>query len=206
MPESPSTSHVAGQLLKLLVALALVAYPAGIYWAQRYVSPTQLLAGLLALLGVRALLATWLLPRHARRQLALGVACLIAGALVWWLVPNVRMDWLRWYPALLDAGVAALFLGSLMSGKPLVERIARAMEPHLPPAGVVYTRRVTWAWGVLMLLITLVAAVTAVAGSLRAWSVFNGGIVYAVMIAAFAIEYAVRRRVRRRWSEHALSA
>lgn len=206
MADHTASTHAAGQLLKWLVALALVAYPAAIYVAHRHVSPSQMLAGLLALLGLRALLATWLMPRHVMRQLALGGALLLAGGLVWRLLPDVRMDWLRLYPALLDAGVAVLFLGSLASRRPLVERIARVMEPDLPPAGVAYTRRVTWAWGVLMGLITLVAAYTAVAASLRAWTLFNGLLVYLLMGAAFAVEYGVRRRVRRHWNRHEWSA
>lgn len=185
--------------LKLLVGAVLLLYPVAIYLAHEHLSPSQMLAGLLALLGLRALVSAWVVRRHVRRQVALAGGLFVAAAAVLLALREVRMDWLRFYPMLFDLGIAAVFFGSLFTARPLVERIARLFHPDLPPSGVRYTRQVTRAWGVLMVLVALVSLYTALATSLRAWSLFNGLIVYLVIAAAFGVEYMLRRRLMRRW-------
>lgn len=187
---------------KLLVALVLLGYPILIYLLHGRLNPAQLLAGLLALLGLRSLVAAWMLRRWVARQVVLGVVLLIAAGVVLLAFHGVRMHWLRFYPMLFDLAVAAIFFGSLLGDMPLVERFARAMRHDLPPEGVAYTRQVTWAWGVLMTLIGLISLGTALDGSLRWWSLFNGLIVYALIGLAFALEYALRCHLKRKWSRH----
>ncbi len=189
----------ARHALKLLVGVALLGYPVAIYVAHEHLSPSQMLAGLLWLLGLRAWVAAWVTRRRVTQQRVLGAVLVAAALLVLWRVHDVDMDWLRFYPMLFDLGVAAVFFGSLFTTRPLVERIARVFHPDLPPSGVRYTRRVTRAWGVLMVLVAAVSLYTALAASLRTWSLFNGVIVYLVIGVAFACEYLMRRRVKRHW-------
>lgn len=195
--------HPGRRIVKGLTVLVLLGYPLAIYFAHAYATPSQMLAGLLLLLGLRALASAWVIKRRAGWQVALAVLCWAGAAVVLLAFRGVSMHWLKFYPMLFDLGVAAVFLGSLATGRPLIERIARAIRTEpLPPEGVVYTRRVTWAWGGLMVLIALVSLYTATAGSLRAWSLFNGLLVYVVIALAFALEYAVRCHERRKWRRH----
>lgn len=202
MPESSPHTPPARQLTRLMVGVALLGYPVVIYLLHGYVAPPQLLAGLLMLLGLRALASAWVLKRRVAWQVALAVALFVGAAIVLLALDNVHMRWLRFYPMLLDLAVAAAFLGSLTGRQSLVERFARAMRHDLPPQGVIYTRRVTWAWGLLMLAVALVSLYTALTGSLQQWSLFNGLLVYVVIGVAFAVEYAVRCHLRRRWRRH----
>ncbi len=196
--ESSPSGHV-GRGVKVLVGLLLLAYPVAIYFARDHFTPSQMLAGLLALLAVRALVSARVLGHHVAQQTLLAVVLAVAAVLVWLVFDDVRMHWLRFYPMLFDLGVAAVFFGSLFTARPLVERIARLFHPDLPPSGVIYARRVTRAWGGLMVLIALASLYTAVAASLQCWSLFNGLIVYAVIAVAFACEYALRCHVKRKW-------
>lgn len=202
MPEArvaATGAHPAGRLAKVLVAIVLLGYPVAIYLLRGRFSPSQLLAGLLALLGLRTLVSAWVLRRRVAWQVALALLLWSGAAVVWLAFADVHMRWLRLYPMLLDLGVAAIFLGSLASGRPLVERIARAFRPDLPVEAVAYTRRVTIAWGVLMVLVALVSLYTALGASLRIWSLFNGAGAYVVIGLAFVLEYALRWHLKRKW-------
>lgn len=187
------------QAVKVVMGIILLSYPVAIYFAHDHFTPSQLLAGLLILLSVRALVSAWVLRRRVALQMVLAVVLAIAAIVVLVRFGQVRMHWLRFYPMLFDLGVTAVFFGSLFTARPLVERIARVFQPDLPASGVRYTRHVTQAWGVLMLLIALVSLYTAVAGSLRSWSLFNGLIVYGVIALAFACEYVLRRHMKHKW-------
>lgn len=184
---------------KILVSLFLMGYPFTVYLAHDHLDGRQLLAGLLGLFGLRALITVWLFRRHVAKQLSLAFACMFASAFLLYSDIDIHMTWLRFYPAFLDFLVAAVFFGSLFSSRPLVERFARIIYPDLPASGVAYTRRVTEIWSLSMMLITLVSLGTALWGSLRVWSLFNGLIVYIVMGLIFACEYAVRCRVKSQW-------
>lgn len=187
------------QAIKVAVGIALLGYPVAIYFAHGHLAPGQMLAGLLGLLAMRALVSAWLLRRRVKQQAAVAVMLAVAAVLLLAGFGHVRMGWLRFYPMLFDLGVAAVFFGSLFTARPLVERIARVFHPDLPAAGVRYTRRVTQVWSALMVLIALASLYTALAASLRIWSLFNGLIVYVVIALAFVCEYAVRRHMKRRW-------
>ncbi len=198
-PHTHASPGGVRRAVKVMVGVALLAYPVAIYFAREHATPSQLLAGLLGLLALRALASAWVLRRRVGMQLGLAALLALAALAVLLAFGQVRMHWLRFYPMLFDLGVAAMFFGSLFTVRPLVERIARVFHPDLPPSGVAYTRRVTQAWGVLMVLVALVSLYTALAGSLRFWSLFNGVIVYVVIALAFACEYAVRRHVKHKW-------
>lgn len=202
MPESSARAHPAHHLTRLLVGIVLLGYPVLIYLLHGQADPAQLLAGLLILLGLRALVSAWVLRRRVGWQVTLAAVLFAGAAIVLLAFHDVRMHWLRFYPMLFDLAVAAAFLGSLTGRQSLVERFARAMRHDLPPEGVIYTRRVTWAWGILMIAVAAASLYTAVDATLQQWSLFNGLLVYVVIGAAFAVEYAVRRHMRRRWRRH----
>lgn len=53
---------------------------------------------------------------------------------------------LLFYPVVVNSVMLAVFGGSLWSGMPIIERLARLREPDLPERAVRYTRRVTQIW------------------------------------------------------------
>lgn len=185
---------------KALVAGSLVAYPVAIYLADGYLSPSQLLAGLLWLLAARLLLAVWISPTHLGRDLTTAALLVVAGAVVLRYMPGVELAWLRYYPAFFGLVAFGLFFGSLFTARPLVERIARTMGHALPPEGVAHCRRVTWAWCALLAANVLISLYTAYATSLRVWTLYNGVIVYFLFGAMLLGEYLLRLHLRRHWA------
>ncbi|QNI04857.1 hypothetical protein HXW73_16140 [Halomonas sp. SH5A2] len=104
---------------------------------------------------------------------------------------------MRAYPVAINALMLAVFLTSLWRGMPIVERIARLKEPDLPPAGVAYTRRVTWAWCGFFVINGSIATWTAVYADLATWTLYNGVISYGLIALMFAGEWLLRHRLRR---------
>ncbi|MGN0860818.1 MAG: hypothetical protein ACI4P3_02855 [Candidatus Spyradosoma sp.] len=102
---------------------------------------------------------------------------------------------LRLYPVLMNAAVACAFAASLF-GRPLVEIFAEKMGHELDEAGRAYTRKATLAWAIFMGANTLVSLVT-VFLPLSVWTIYNGGISYALIGLMAAGEFLVRRRARR---------
>ena len=107
-------------------------------------------------------------------------------------------DWLRFYPVIVNGTFLGVFAWSLVSGMPVIERMARVTEPDLPDHAVPYARKVTVMWCLFFLLNGLVALYTALWASFEVWAWYNGAFAYALMAALFAAEWLVRQRVRRR--------
>lgn len=105
---------------------------------------------------------------------------------------------LKLYPVLVNLAFLALFSASLIWPPSAVERLARLREPELPPAAVVYTRRVTLVWCGFFVLNGTIAAATALWASDAVWALYTGGIAYALMGLLFGGEWLVRQRVMRR--------
>jgi uncharacterized membrane protein len=103
---------------------------------------------------------------------------------------------LRWYPVLISGFMLALFGSSLMYGPPMVERLARLREPHLPAKAIRYTRQVTIAWSVFFLCNGLCAAALTLWAPLNWWMLYTGLISYGLIGLMFAIEWLIRQRVR----------
>lgn len=170
------------------VAITLV-YPLAVWLGHGQVEP-RLLAGLLVLAALTRLFtvrvgkAAWWW---------LGGALVLAGATIW---ANAWMP-LKLYPVLVNAVMLGIFGISLVAPPTVIERLARLKEPDLPPAGVVYTRRVTQAWCVFFVFNGAIALATTLWTSEDVWLLYNGMIAYLLMGAMFGGEYVIRLRVRR---------
>lgn len=178
------------KLATFVFVLVGVAYPFIVYFGGERASPLVLglVLGALWLLRAPALLrqpgGRWMLV------LALGY-CAVLG-----LGNNDAL--LRWYPSLICLLLLAIFALSLRYGPPIVERIARVSDPDLPPAAVVYTRKVTWVWIAFFAFNGSCSALLAAWGPLSWWTLYNGVIAYVAMGALIAVEWLCRRRLRRR--------
>jgi len=186
--------------IKMIAVGALIIYPIAIYFADDYLSPSLLIAGLLLLLAARLLVAAWINQTKRLWSIALAVIMLVAALVVPLLMPDIKLMYLRLYPMLLTLLVFAFFFGSLFTRMPLAERFARMQYRDLPAQGVIYTRHLTWVWCGVLLCNALVSLYTAIATSFEVWSVYNGVIVYLLFGSVFACEYVVRLRLRRKWA------
>lgn len=103
--------------------------------------------------------------------------------------------WLRAYPLVISCGVWFLFVRSLFK-IPLVEVFARRMGEKLDVAGVQYCRRVTVAWVIFMTLHVAVTTATLFL-SHHVWALYNGCLAYILIGGMFAVEFLIRKRVKR---------
>lgn len=105
---------------------------------------------------------------------------------------------LLFYPFVVNMVMLTVFGGSLWTAMPLVERLARLRDPHLPPEGVRYTRRVTQIWCLFFVINGGIALFTALYGDMSLWTAWNGMISYLLIGALMGGEWLVRRRLIKR--------
>ena len=153
-----------------LMALVLVLR---LHQARRNAGPMRYVVQCIALAGLALCAASYLLKAH---------------------------QWLLLYPVVVNLVMLAVFGGSLWTTMPLVERLARIREPHLPAAAVRYTRRVTQIWCLFFIVNGSIALLTALYGDMALWTAWNGMIAYLLIGALMAGEWLVRRRVMKRES------
>ena len=177
----------------LLLGAMGIAYPFLVYVALGRVPAGAVALVALALIGARlglmrgGALARPLVPVMIAVALATGALTLIDSRLASLV-----------YPVLMSLGMAAAFGLSLRRGPSLVEILASLTEPDPSPAARAYMRKVSLVWAVFLTVNACVAAVTVAWGDMVVWALYNGLISYGLMGLLFALEYAVRRRSRRR--------
>ncbi|HCC61212.1 MAG TPA: hypothetical protein DEQ55_05490 [Pseudomonas sp.] len=172
----------------LCLLLAGLAYPFAVYLGLEHLSP-RLFAALLGALWVARLLSG--------KQTALNYT-MAASALSEHLLLGLAGEpaLLRWYPVLISLALFGLFAGSLCTGMPIIERLARLSEPDLPPAAIRYTRQVTWVWVGYFVVNASIASALALWAPLSWWTLYTGLIAYLLMGLLFAGEWCVRQRIR----------
>ena len=173
--------------LSLITLLALTAaYPVLVFVSLNRFDPRWLL---LFLAGAALIRALW-----QSQGIVSWVPVLLAMVLLLW-----GRKWsVLYYPVLVNGFFLLWFTASLLwFPPPVIERLARLMDPDLPPEGVRYTRKVTWLWCGFFLFNGALAAYTAVVGDLALWTWYNGLVAYLLMAGLMAGEYLVRRRYMR---------
>lgn len=173
----------------MLMKLVLLLYPVYVWWAVTYWHPVAALIPIAA--GALCMLFR---PEKARsmQPVYAGTAVLLLAALAIGQAEQAML----WYPVWVNAALLTLFAVSLVRGKPVVERIATAMEGSLDEKGVRYTRAVTKVWCVFFALNGAVAAATAVYADWNYWVLYNGFLAYVLIGLLMIVEWQVRKRVR----------
>ena len=186
-PAPPGKAN-ASRLIALGLLLAGLAYPFAVYLGLEHLSP-RLFALLLG--------ALWLARMFSGKQTPLS-RTLTTVALLFCLLLGLAGEpaLLRWYPVLISLALLGLFAGSLCSGMPIIERLARLSEPELPPAAVRDTRQVTWVWVGYFIVNAAIASGLALWAPLSWWTLYTGLIAYLLMGLLFAGEWLVRQRIR----------
>lgn len=178
--------------LHVLVMLLGLAYPFIVYAGLSVLSPAAIVPALLVFLAARLLLG-----RREGMPRGFADASLLAGVGALALAALSPVMGLKFYPIFLSLGLAGLFAHSLARPPTIIERIARITRPDLPSAALPYLRKVTIAWLVFFLLNASISAATALSGSLKLWTLYNGFISYILMGTLFAVEFVIRCWVRR---------
>jgi len=96
------------------------------------------------------------------------------------------------YPVVRSLAVSAIFCWTLISPPSLVERFARLRRPYLPASAIRYCRNVTIIWAVWLAINAAVAMTLVVKGDLRSWTIWTGGVSYAISGLIFAGEFGFR--------------
>ncbi len=184
------------KLLKVVVAALLVGYPFLVYFGLTWLDARGV-ALLLILLAAARLACLDKAPRGAPLRSALLLPLAVVALIGLMVMISGAPDLLRFYPVAVNAGMLLLFGLTLWQPPSMIERIARFMEPQLPPEAVRYTRIVTQVWCGFFLTNGGIALFTALFADLALWTLYNGVIAYLLMALLFAGELLVRRRVRR---------
>ncbi|CAB3798693.1 hypothetical protein LMG28688_04774 [Paraburkholderia caffeinitolerans] len=176
--------------------LAKLAYPVVILCAWRWDSPRFVGLLLLALLLLQRVAGTGALAASLRKltpvDWAVAIALNVASVAI--VLTNSELI-MRLYPSLVNLGLLVAFGATLVKGPSMVEKFARRNYAD-PPAHVVrYTRRVTQLWCVFFAVNAVFSAWTALGWSTRAWSLYNGAIVYGIIGALLAGEFVWRKWV-----------
>jgi uncharacterized membrane protein len=172
-----------------LTVLITLLYPLVIWIARGQVEPHWLACLLLAAAATR--LPSLKISRLAQWSV-LGALALAATA-IW---SNAMLP-LKLYPVLINCALLVAFAYSLASPPSIIERLARATEPNLPPAAIGYTRCVTQVWCLFFVINGSIALATALWASEAIWSLYTSVISYLLMGALFGGEYLVRMRFKR---------
>lgn len=97
-------------------------------------------------------------------------------------------------PVVTPAVVVAVFAGSLRAGQvPVATRLAQLSRDVLEPDVLVYTRRVTAMWALILAAIAVGNAALALLAPLPVWSLFSNFVNYLLVGLVFVLEYLYRR-------------
>jgi len=148
------------------------------------VSLAPLLAGLLWV--------SW----HSPRRLGMLLLCAAVCVLLWGFWEALERNF-AWVYFIQHAGtyvmLAALFGVSLTRGRePLCTRLAEAVRGSLDSEVVRYTCKVTRAWTLFFLGMSLASAVLFLFGTIEAWSVFANFLSLPLVLLMFVAEHLVR--------------
>jgi uncharacterized membrane protein len=174
------------------VAVAGFAYPFLVYFYGDRVRPAIFVAGALALAALQLTVLRSQVARLWRVPLILSAVLTVA---IMFLDQRLARDA---YPVIRSLGAAAVFAWSLASPPSLIERFARLRHSELPSGAIRYCRNVTLLWAIWLTLNAAIAATLALAGDVRIWAIWTGGISYAISGILFAGEFGYRMLVLER--------
>lgn len=120
----------------------------------------------------------------------------VAAAAAIWAVWHYDPAWLVYAPpVLLQALVGLVFFSTLRDPeRNLIARIVALVHGGVVPSEVrMYTRQLTFAWGVFMMTMAGIALVLALFAPHAWWSMFANVLSYFIFGAFFACEYLYRR-------------
>lgn len=175
-----------------IATLLGILYPLLVYFGMSIIPPISFVVLALGLLGIRL----WVMGKTKPSPFwaALFSIVIVTMLALYFVHENLAV---KAYPIVMSLMVASIFAASLIFPPSAIERIARISEPNLPPEGVIYTRRVTIVWVIFLVFNAGISLCTALFGTLAQWTLWNGLLSYICMGALFAIEFVIRKQVRK---------
>ena len=180
-------------LASRLLASASLLYPVIVWLGLKYL-------GAPAIVGILAVVVALRLALGRRTALDLVLVLAVLAAVVLLAIDSRTAVLI--HPVLVNFGFAGVFAYTLAAPPPMVERLARILDPDLPAAAP-YLRKVTLAWIGFFLVNGTIAVWTVVWGTIDQWAIYNGVIAYLLIGVMFAGELLVRRRVMPKKGERA---
>ena len=180
-------ARLSGVTLALL-GFASVAYPFLVYFGISHYGPATFAGLLFIILFLRFIFAKqYKEPTQWALLIVVSLFCTIT-------VFINSLDLLRYYPVVMSTGFMIIFLYSLSSDTPLIEKFARAAGENPTPFAKRWARNLTKAWIVILLVNAIIAGYTACCLSLEAWTLYNGLLSYILFASFFTFEYIIRKR------------
>lgn len=149
----------------------------------------------LAWAAMTVFFAVPLLPALLRRQASAWLTLVIVmSALSACAATHVARYLMYLPPILIPLSVLTVFARSLRAGHtPLVTQVAQSIRGPLPPELLSYTRHVTQCWVVILIMQAIGSMLLAVYATAEFWSLMTNIVLYLILAAVFALEYAYRR-------------
>ena len=179
--------------LRILAAVAMVAYPVVVWQGLATGSPRQVAIVLLAVMTPAMLLKTRGSRAGARvRGLAAVPVTILAVLLAAAVLDGGGLILLT--PVAANAVLLLSFGLTLRRGStPMIERFARLQEPDLSPPKQAWCRTWTKVWCSFFVANGATAAWLARYADLESWAFYNGLLAYALIGGLLALEWLLRR-------------
>ncbi|GAD80392.1 hypothetical protein [Vibrio ezurae] len=178
------------QLLTILSAVVLLAYPFAVYFGIDRFGFS--IVGILLILALGVRLLSVQKTKLKELKYVAQISAVTGISLVGLGLIFKQHGWLTFYPVVVNLCMLVVFASSLKQPQTIIERLARLQDPDLPQSGVDYTRKVTQIWCVFFISNGLFALYTCF-HSLQLWTLYNGLISYILAGSLFAIEWIVRQ-------------
>ncbi|MGQ4277278.1 hypothetical protein ACQ5ES_09555 [Pseudidiomarina sp. E22-M8] len=178
-------------LLRYSTTILLIGYPFLVWWLAQQGYMRELFVALAVILLLQAISLGFNNPRSYLALVALAMVLLVA----WFTDP---LTGVLYYPVWMNACLLVLFCFSLLRPPAVITRLATLMEGSLSPAAVRYTERVTLVWAIFFALNGSIAWWTVYLGDMQLWALYNGLIAYLLMGLLMAVEWSIRRVVKKR--------
>jgi len=187
-----------GVIRRSAIAAGVIAYPVLAHYSTATSAANSFPSlGVTIALAPVLTIAAWLAWRSPQRRAMLAL-CAAVGCLLW-LYRDMLEQHFGWVYFIQHAGIyvllGAAFGLTLRRGRaPLCTRFAQATRGSLSPEVAHYTRRVTLAWTLLFLGISLISTLLFLFSSIAVWSVFANFLSLPLIALMFIVEHLVRRR------------
>jgi len=143
------------------------------------------------------ILSLLLLVVNSLKQRAIAISVLWAVLCITALVMLLRQQsqyFLYLLPVVINVFLFTLFALTLRKNTmPLITRYDLFMDGSLDPQKQHYTRKVTWAWTLFLLLMSVESATLAIFTPIEIWSLFTNFINYLLVLGMFVGEYILRQ-------------
>lgn len=182
----------------LLVGAAAILYPLGAAAALERWQPRTVA---FALLGVAAITLTLRRSWERRSVSSLAVESVAALALIGAAIATNDAAPLLLFPALVNLHLAIACGRTLLGEISMIERLATAIQPYLPPFTHTYCRRVTALWTLFFAANAAGIPALALASPEEWWPVYTSRIYFALVAGIAAVEFLVRKLVFRHYTQ-----